>query len=87
MIAEGWEPLGSHSAVSTHSQNRYSGMQLMDTLHKAEYSITMKLITYDPKIETGVYWYEDEKTGKKVYDEEEMRDEFENKLLELINNS
>jgi hypothetical protein len=47
----------------------------------------MKLITYDPKIETGVYWYEDEKTGKKVYDEEEMRDEFENKLLELINNS
>ena len=87
MIAEGWEPIGSHSVVSTHSQNRYSGMQLMDTIHNSEYSITMKLITYDPKIETGVYWYEDEETGKKVYDEDEMRNEFENKLLELINNS
>jgi len=86
MIAEGWEPIGSHSVVNLHSQNRYSGMQLMDTLHKAEYSITMKLITYDPKIETGVYWYEDE-SGKKVYDEDEMRNEFENKLLELVNNS
>lgn len=87
MTAEGWEPIGSHSVVNSHSQNRYSGMQLMDTIHKAEYSITMKLITHDPKIETGVYWYEDEETGKKVYDEDEMRNEFENKLLELINNS
>ncbi len=87
MIAEGWEPMGSHSAVNIHSQNRYSGTQHMDTIHKTEYSITMKLISLDPKIETGVYWYEDEETGKKVYDEEEMRDEFEKKLLELINNS
>ena len=86
MIAEGWEPLGSHSAVNIHSQNRYAGTQHMDTLHKTEYSITMKLITHDPKIETGVYWYEDE-SGKKVYDEDEMRNEFENKLLELVNNS
>ncbi len=86
MIAEGWEPLGSHSAVNTHSQNRYAGTQHMDTRHETEYSITMKLITHDPKIETGVYWYEDE-SGKKVYDEDEMRNEFENKLLELVNNS
>ena len=86
MIAEGWEPLGSHSAVNTHSQNRYAGSQHMDTIHKTEYSITMRMISNDPKIETGVYWYEDE-SGKKVYDEEEMRNEFENKLLELTNNS
>jgi hypothetical protein len=86
MIAEGWEPMGSHSAVVIHSQNRYAGSQHMDTTHETEYSITMKLITYDPKIETGVYWYEDE-SGKKVYDEDEMRNEFENKLLELVNNS
>ena len=84
MIAEGWEPMGSHSAVNTHSQNRYAGTQHMDTIHKTEYSISMKLISNDPKIETGVYWYEDEETGKKVYDEDEMRDEFERKLNELI---
>lgn len=84
MIAEGWEPMGSHSAVNTHSQNRYAGTQHMDTIHKTEYSISMKLINNDPKIETGVYWYEDEETGKKVYDEDEMRDEFERKLNELI---
>ena len=34
MIAEGWEPMGSHSAVNTHSQNRYAGTQHMDTIHK-----------------------------------------------------
>ena len=37
MIAEGWEPIGSHSVVVTHSQNRYSGSQHMDTIHKTEY--------------------------------------------------
>lgn len=41
MIAEGWEPIGSHSAVNLHSQNRYAGSQHMDTIHKTEYSITM----------------------------------------------
>lgn len=42
MIAEGWEPIGSHSVVVIHSQMRYSGTQHMDTLHEAEYSITMQ---------------------------------------------
>jgi hypothetical protein len=42
MIAEGWEPIGSHSVVVIHSQMRYSGTQHMDTLHETEYSITMQ---------------------------------------------
>lgn len=42
MNAEGWEPIGSHSVVIVHSQNRYAGSQHMDTLHEAEYSITMQ---------------------------------------------
>jgi hypothetical protein len=42
MSAEGWLPIGSHSVVNTHSQNRYSGSQHMDTIHKTEYSITMQ---------------------------------------------
>lgn len=44
MIAEGWEPVGSHSVVNIHSQNRYAGSQHMDTIHKTEYSITMRMI-------------------------------------------
>ena len=46
MIAEGWLSVGSHSVVNTHSQNRYSGSQHMDTIHKTEYSITMQKIIY-----------------------------------------
>lgn len=42
LIADGWEPVGSHSVVVIHSQLRYSGAQHMDTLHEAEYSITMQ---------------------------------------------
>jgi len=45
MIAEGWKPMGSHSAVNTHSVNRYRGTQHMDTIHKTEYSITMQIET------------------------------------------
>jgi hypothetical protein len=40
-IKEGWKPVGGHSVVVTHSQNRYSGSQFMDTQHKTEYSQTM----------------------------------------------
>lgn len=40
-IKEGWKPVGSHGVVVTHSQNRYSGTQHMDTQHKTEYSQTM----------------------------------------------
>lgn len=35
------------------------------------------------KIETNVYYYIDDVTGKKVFDIEEMRREFEDKLSEL----
>lgn len=42
MIAEGWEPVGGHSVVQTHAQNRYSGMQHMDTIYNSEYSQTMR---------------------------------------------
>lgn len=41
-ITQGWEPVGSHSAVVIHSQNRYAGTQHMDTIHKTEYSITIR---------------------------------------------
>ena len=36
-------------------------------------------------LEIGIYYYIDDETGKKVYDEEEMLSEFENKLNELLN--
>ena len=35
------------------------------------------------KIEVGVYWYEDDETGKIHFDFEEMADEFEARLSEL----
>ena len=35
------------------------------------------------KIEIGIYYWEDEKTGEKHYDLEEMADEFEQKLSKL----
>ena len=41
LIAEEWEPIGSHHVVETHRQNRYAGSQHMDTTIKVEYSQTM----------------------------------------------
>jgi hypothetical protein len=41
LIGEGWEPIGSHQVVVTHSQNRFRGNQQMDTLHQTEYSQTL----------------------------------------------
>jgi hypothetical protein len=41
LIGEGWEPVGSHQVVITHSQNRFRGTQQMDTLHETEYSQTL----------------------------------------------
>jgi hypothetical protein len=41
MMEEGWKPIGGHSVVETHKQNRYSGAQHMDTIIKIEYSQTM----------------------------------------------
>lgn len=42
MIAEGWEPVGGHSVVQVHAQNRYTGMQHKDTIYDSEYSQTMR---------------------------------------------
>ena len=41
MITDGWKPIGGHSVVETHRQNRFSGQQHMDTLIKSEYSQTI----------------------------------------------
>jgi hypothetical protein len=41
LISEGWEPIGTHQVVVTHSQNRFRGTQLVDTLHQTEYSQTL----------------------------------------------
>ena len=87
-INDGWEPIGSHQVVVIHSQNRYSGMLHMDTKHETEYSQTMVRktnITGKGFIEVDVAFYHpDDDETKKVYDEEGMREEFENKLKELI---
>ena len=36
-------------------------------------------------MEIGIYYYIDEKTNQKVYDVEYIREEFESKLEELLN--
>jgi hypothetical protein len=41
LIKERWKPIGGHSVVEQHRQNRYSGSQHMDTIIKVEYSQTM----------------------------------------------
>jgi hypothetical protein len=41
-LAEGWVTEGSHQAVVSHAQNRYSGRQHMDTNYRTEYSQTIK---------------------------------------------
>ena len=40
-LNDGWELIGSHQVVIHREQNRYSGMQHMDTLNQLEYSQTM----------------------------------------------
>lgn len=76
MFVDGWEPIGSHSVVVVHSQNRYAGNQHMDTIHETEYSITM--IKADPKmdmikVDVAFYHPNDDETIR-VYDEEGMRE-------------
>lgn len=39
------------------------------------------------KIEIGVYWYEDEKTGQVHFDFEEMANDFEQELSKLDKNA
>jgi hypothetical protein len=85
LIKEGWEPKGSHQVVVIHSQNRYSGMLHMDTKHETEYSQTMVRETKKNVIEVDISFYHpDDNEDEKVYDEEGMREEFENKLKQLI---
>jgi hypothetical protein len=88
-LQNGWKPLGSHQVVRSHSQNRFRGDQLADTIHQSVYSITM--IKEDPviseinKIEVDIaYYHPDDDERIRVYDEEGMREEFENKLSKLI---
>lgn len=88
LIKEGWEPKGSHQVVVIHSQNRYSGMQLMDTKHETEYSQTMVRETKKNVIEVDISFYHpDDNEDEKVYDEEGMREEFEYKLTQIIKNN
>ena len=42
MIEEGWQPVGSHTVLTTHEQLRYSGMQHKDTTFEYEYAQTMR---------------------------------------------
>jgi hypothetical protein len=84
MSADGWEPIGSHSAVVVHSQNRYAGSQHMDTIYETEYSITMqKIVSNTINVDIAFYHPNDDETIK-VYDEEGMREEFEFQLSNLI---
>lgn len=41
LIEMGWKPVGSHSVVVTHVQNRFSGLQHKDSISSLEYSQTM----------------------------------------------
>ena len=41
LILSGWKPVGSHTAIEHHRQNRYAGMQHMDTIIQSEYAQTM----------------------------------------------
>ena len=85
LIGEGWEPMGPHQVVVIHSQNRYSGMQHMDTKHETEYSQTMVRETKKNVIEVDISFYHpDDDETKKVYDEEGMLEEFDYKLKQVI---
>ena len=39
---EGWVAIGSHKVVEIHRQNRFRGSELVDTIIKSEYSITIQ---------------------------------------------
>lgn len=84
-LNDGWKLVGGHSVVEIHRQNRYSGMQHMDTRIEVEYSQSIvrevKLNTIE--VDVAFYHPNDDETIK-VYDEEGMREEFEYKLSNLI---
>jgi hypothetical protein len=43
-ITDGWQPVGSHTIVEEHHQNRFRGNQHVDTIIKSEYAQTMVII-------------------------------------------
>lgn len=92
LISEGWEPMGSHHVVVIHQQNRYSGMQHMDTTYKTEYSQTMIKQTTKNVIEVDVaYYHPDDENGnvdedKQIYDLEGMLEEYHQKVQNLLLN-
>lgn len=85
-MQNGWKPMGSHQVVRSHSQNRFRGDQLVDTIHQSEYSMTMiREISEINVIKVDIaYYHPDDDETQKVYDEEGMREEFEYKLSNLI---
>lgn len=88
---QGYRVVGTHQVVETHHQNRFRGNQHVDTIIEREYSITMiKHQPTDediyPTLKVGIYYrYRDSRENVKIYDEDEMRNEFEEKLSNLIN--
>lgn len=87
-LNDGWEIVGSHQVVIHREQNRYSGMQHMDTLNQLEYSQTMCRKTEKNVIKVDIaYYHPDNDETAKVYDVEGMREEFEYKLDCIIKNS
>ena len=84
-LKDGWELIGSHQVVIHREQKRYSGMQHMDTLNQLEYSQTMCRKTEENVIKVDIaYYHPDDDETTKVYDEEGMREEFENKLKQIV---
>ena len=86
-LKDGWELVGSHQVVIHREQNRYSGMQHMDTLNQLEYSQTMCRKTEENVIKVDIAFYHpnDDETIR-VYDIEGMTEEFDNKLSNVIKN-
>ena len=86
-IKDGWELVGSHQVVIHREQNRYSGMQHMDTLNQLEYSQTMYRKTENVIKVDVAFYHPNDNESIKVYDEEGMREEFYYKLDELTKNN
>ena len=88
-IKDGWELVGSHQVVIHREQNRYSGMQHMDTKHETEYSQTM-VYKHKNTIEVDVAFYHpDDENGnvdedKQIYDLEGMLEEYHQKVQNLL---
>jgi hypothetical protein len=45
LIAEGWQPIGSHYVANSKVQNRFRGDQHIDSITSSEYTQTM--VKYD----------------------------------------